>query len=162
MKFLKSFKRSVNEYNIRSICKKYGIWNYTINSDGSIDANGDVNLSSMGLYSLPLKFGRVNGNFYCYNNYLTSLKGAPTIVEYNFYCGGNKLKTLKYFPKVEGRIGIDDNKLPKEICENKDLLILKKIIEYQDDYSIWNSDNTLNQFRFKDMMEEVNDYLKRN
>ena len=163
MKFLKSFKRSINEYNIRSICKKYNITNYTINPDGSIDVNGDVDLSGIKLDHLPLKFGRVNGNFYCYNNRLTSLEGCPTIVEYDFYCNNNKLTTLKYFPKVGGRIVIGNNKLPKEIriiCFYDQLL--KKVIEYQDDYSIWNSNGTLNQFRFEELMDEVKEYAYKN
>jgi len=30
--------------NIYRICEEYGIKNYTINPDGSIDVDGDVNL----------------------------------------------------------------------------------------------------------------------
>ena len=54
MKHIKLFE-SFND--IDSICKKYNITNYTINSDGSIDVDGDVNLSNRGLTKLPLKFG---------------------------------------------------------------------------------------------------------
>ena len=32
---------------------------------------------------------------------------------------------------------------------------IKKIIEYQDDYSIWRSDGSLDEYRFNDMMEEI-------
>ena len=163
MKFLKSFKRSINEYNIRSICKKYNITNYTINSDGSIDVNGDVDLSGIKLDHLPLKFRKVSGHFYCNSNILKSLEGCPVVVEYDFYCNNNKLTTLKYFPKVGGRIVIGNNKLPKEIriiCFYDQLL--KKVIEYQDDYSIWNSNGTLNQFRFEELMDEVKEYAYKN
>lgn len=47
--------------NIESICKKYNIKNYTINSDGTIDVYGNVILSRNYLTKLPLKFGRVSG-----------------------------------------------------------------------------------------------------
>ena len=56
--------------NIDLICKKYGITNYTINQDGSIDVNGSVNLSRENLTKLPLKFNRVSGYFDCSNNQL--------------------------------------------------------------------------------------------
>ena len=53
MKYLKLFE-SFND--IDSICKRYGIENYTINEDGSIDVDGNVSLSSQGLTELPLRF----------------------------------------------------------------------------------------------------------
>ena len=55
---------------ISLICEKYGIKNYTINDDGSIDVNGDVYLSFKDLTELPLTFNKVTGYFNCYNNYL--------------------------------------------------------------------------------------------
>jgi len=41
MKYLKLFE---SYSDIKSICEKYGIVNYSINSDGSIDVDGVVNL----------------------------------------------------------------------------------------------------------------------
>ena len=43
MKYLKLFEdwNTFEEY-IDSICSKYGITNYTINSDGSIDVDGEI------------------------------------------------------------------------------------------------------------------------
>jgi len=38
---------------IHRICEEYGIKNYTINSDGSIDVDGGVDLSWRGLTKLP-------------------------------------------------------------------------------------------------------------
>ena len=43
MKHLRSFNEG-KESDIDSICRKYNIRNYIINSDGSIDVDGDVNL----------------------------------------------------------------------------------------------------------------------
>jgi hypothetical protein len=51
-----SFLESNSKVDIDSICEKYGITNYTINDDGSIDVDGDVNLSCKNLTKLPLKF----------------------------------------------------------------------------------------------------------
>ena len=68
MKHLKRFDDS-----IESICKKYGITNYSINIDGSIDVDSDVNLSEKKLTKLPLKFNKVGGYFNCSYNKLTSL-----------------------------------------------------------------------------------------
>ena len=109
---------------------KYGIENYTINDDLSIDVDGDVNLSYGNLEYLPLKFNYVSGNFYCNNNALESLEGSPQTVgggfqcsqnelktlegcpqtvNGNFLCFGNELKDLEYFPEVSGNVYIKGN-----------------------------------------------------
>ena len=116
MKYLKLFEplKSTNR-----ICKKYSIFYYTINSDGSIDVNGNVNLSYEYLTKLPIKFKNISysfkcsnnnltslenspknvrGSFLCNNNNLTDLEGGPTHVGGNFYCGSNKLTSLEYGP----------------------------------------------------------------
>jgi len=87
---------------IDSICTTYGIDNYTINSDGTVDVDNDVNLSSKKLTKLPLKFGKVSGNFFCSDNYLTTLEGSPQSVGGNFNCRSNYLKTLEFCPKSVG------------------------------------------------------------
>lgn len=84
--------------NIDKICKEYGIENYTINEDGSIDVDGTVNLSSKGLTKLPLKFRNVTGYFDCSFNQLTALEGCPTSINGNFYCNNNPLTTLEGCP----------------------------------------------------------------
>jgi hypothetical protein len=40
----------------------------------------------------------VNGNFYCDSNKLTSLKGSPKIIKRFFNCKHNKLQSLDYLP----------------------------------------------------------------
>jgi len=112
MKYLSVFKIFGNLDDIHSICKKYGIKNYTINDDGSIDVHGDVHLDYKNLGKLPLKFGRVTGGFYCTYNRLTSLEGAPKSVGGNFYCGYNKLTSLEGAPKsVGGNFSCGNNQL---------------------------------------------------
>ena len=54
LKFNESLDGSLED--IDSICKEYGIENYTINNDSSIDVNGDVDLAYRRLSKLPLKF----------------------------------------------------------------------------------------------------------
>jgi len=99
LKHLKLFE-SFND--IETTCRKYGITNYTINPDGSIDVNGDVELYGKGLTKLPLKFGKVTGDFYCGHNQLTTLEGGPREVGGYFYCNYNKLTTLDGSPKEVG------------------------------------------------------------
>jgi hypothetical protein len=81
MKYLKLFESFDDD--IKSICDKLNITNWTVNSDGLIDVDGNVTISGRRLKELPLKFGRVSGNFDCRDNKLTTLEGAPKEV------GGN-------------------------------------------------------------------------
>jgi len=85
---------------IDSICKKYNIFNYSINSDGTIDVDGDVNLTKKELTDLPLSFNKVSGDFYCNGNQLTSLKGCPHEVGGTFYGQSNNLVNLDWGPKL--------------------------------------------------------------
>ena len=87
---------------IHDICKRYKITNYTINDDGSIDVNGNVNLSFNYLIELPLRFNKVTGSFNCGNNNLTSLKGSPRWVGSSFYCNWNRLTSLEFGPEYVG------------------------------------------------------------
>jgi hypothetical protein len=97
----KNFIKESKE-DIDSICKKFGIKNYTINEDSTIDVDGNVNLYRKGLTKLPLKFGKVSGDFSCYNNQLISLEGSPLSVGGNFSCGYNQLKSLSGAPLSVG------------------------------------------------------------
>jgi hypothetical protein len=123
MKYLKTYeeliwpwgKKNKGIREIHKICKQYGIQNYTINSDGSIDVDGNVGLNFNaipGMYSssnlnkrltkLPLKFRNVTGNFLCMNNYLTSLEGSPQLVGGSFNCHSNQLTSLIGSPQQVG------------------------------------------------------------
>ena len=112
----------MKEQEIHNICNEYDIDNYTINPDGSIDVDDNVNLNYRDLTKIPIKFNKVSGNFDCFRNQLTSLEGCPKEVGGYFSCSNNKLSTL------DGYNG-DLNKL---YCNNKDKLVRKtklKIIE---------------------------------
>jgi hypothetical protein len=79
MKHLRKYKIFESNTEIDKICRKYNIINYTINSDNSVDVDGDVNLWGKKLKSIPLNLNIVNGYFECGYNYLTSLKGCPVL-----------------------------------------------------------------------------------
>jgi hypothetical protein len=202
---------------IDQICRKYGIKKYTLNGDGSIDVDGDVYLNNRELSKLPLKFGVVSVNFYCYGNRLTTLEGAPREVGANFNCSGNQLISLEGSPREVGagfychynqlislegaprevgasfycsynqlttlegapiEVPVDfschnnhltslkgapkevgrnflclNNPLPQLILDNLDNI--KHIIKYQEDYSIWRRDGTLDEFRFGELMRDI-------
>jgi hypothetical protein len=76
-------------------CK--GKW--TLNENGEVDVEGNVTIFENGLTDLPVKFGKVNGTFFCSNNKLTTLKNYPTYVGGAFYCYNNKL--TDYFKSIK-------------------------------------------------------------
>jgi hypothetical protein len=82
------------------ILEYFKIKNYTINEDGTVDVNGDVDLSDKGLIEIPIKFGEVKGNFDVSHNKLLSLKNCPSEVGGEFKCSYNRqLSSLKWGPK---------------------------------------------------------------
>ena len=111
MKYLRLFE---SFEDIDQICKKYGIKNYTINTDGSIDVNDDVILNNKLLTKLPIKFNKINGYFDCsYNkfnkingyfdcsyNKFKSLEGSPIEVNGSFWCNNNELTSFEFSPKI--------------------------------------------------------------
>jgi hypothetical protein len=133
MIWVKLFKK----FKIDVICKEYGIKNYTINPDGTVDVSGDVKLYGKGLKNLPLNFGKVGGDFYCSYSQLTTLEGAPKQVGGRFDCSHNQLTTLEGAPKeVGGNFYCRSNQLitlegsPKEVggnfyCYNNQLTTLE-------------------------------------
>ena len=97
---------------IDKICRRYGIYDYTINDDGSVDVDGNVSLSKKGLTELPLNFNIVTGRFGCSMNKLTTLKGCPKKVGLYFTCKENHLTSLEYGPtKVGGDYNCNMNRL---------------------------------------------------
>jgi hypothetical protein len=116
-------KKVIN--TIEQICIQYQIENYSINPDGSIDVDGNVDLSSRNLSILPLKFRRVLGNFNVQNNQLTNLYGSPIAVGGNFNFFNNQLTNFINGPKwVGGDLYAYNNKLaslegsPDEVVGN--------------------------------------------
>ncbi|NBP59030.1 hypothetical protein EBU71_21275, partial [bacterium] len=114
MKYLKRFNESSGQSleEIRKICEKYDIRNWSLNEEGLVDVDHFVDLRNQKLAELPLKFGRVAGVFFCNFNNLTTLDGAPEQVGDDFYCYENKLTSLEGGPKeVGGDFYCYENKL---------------------------------------------------
>lgn len=170
------YSKLIEKYReIDSICYQYDIKKFRINKDFSINVNGNVNLSNRNLNIIPIKFNIVCGDFICSDNILTNLKNSPIYLEGNYICSNNKLSTLHgctseiegyfncsdnnlkvltYAPTyVKKNVYISDNQLPRLIMNNKHRI--KEIFKNQDEYGIWNNDETLNEYRFNIMMEEL-------
>jgi hypothetical protein len=105
---------------IHEICEKYNIENYTINDDGTIDVDGDVNFHHNELTELPIRFNKVTGYFDCGYNRLTTLKGSPKWVGGDFDCYNNQLTSLEFSPEyVGGDFYCAVNKLTDNLCETE-------------------------------------------
>lgn len=105
------FKDYVIRY-IHLTCIQFGIKNYIINDDLTIDVDDNVSICNSGLAFIPLKFNIVKGDFHIDVNKITSLYGSPRVVNGDFNCSFNKLESLEYFPEyVEGDIFCSSNKL---------------------------------------------------
>jgi hypothetical protein len=102
MKHLIEWRLFESKEYIESICKEYSIENWTLNEDGSIDVEGDVDLCSKKLHKLPIKFKDVSGDFICTFNNLTYLEGIPEWISGDFNCSFNDLTSLQGCPKYVG------------------------------------------------------------
>ena len=118
------------------------------------EVGGNFNCEHNQLISLEGSPKEIGGSLNCSYNKLTSLKGCPSKIGRSLNCSYNKLTSLKGCPsKIDGDFDCFYNPLPPLIKQN--ISIIKRIIRCQDDYSIWNADGTLNEYRFRDMMEEI-------
>ena len=83
-----------------------------------VNVKNDVHLEELGLKEIPITFGTVGGEFNCFDNNLTSLKGCPRIVGDCFNCSCNDLSSLEDCPqKVDGYFFCFDNR--KEFTEDE-------------------------------------------
>ena len=125
----------MSEQEIIDICKKYHITNYTINPDGSIDVDGDVDLLYLNLTKIPIKFNKINGYFDCSYNNLTSLENSPRWTKQSIFCIGNSLTSLEGCPISDMHYYFGSNPLEsldgfngdynRLSCHNRDNLIKK-------------------------------------
>ena len=92
--------------DIESWCDEMGIKNYTINSKGEIDVDGNVWLYKKNDFKeLPYKFGTVTGYFDIgENKKLTSLKNCPDEVRGSVGCRNcPQLDSLEWCPEEVGK-----------------------------------------------------------
>lgn len=101
-----------NKLDIENWLNQMNISDYTINNNLVVDVANSVNLRAKGLTCIPIQFGIVIGDFDCSDNQLTSLFGAPKIVEVDFNCSYNQLTNLEGSPEVvKGLYECGNNKL---------------------------------------------------
>lgn len=74
---------------------------YSISDNLVVDVNGSVKLKTR-TNRLPIKFGKVSGNFDCGKRGLATLEGCPTYVGRSFWCFDNKLTSLEGCPSYVG------------------------------------------------------------
>ena len=114
-------KLYVDEKARRFIEENNLVWNpktMRYDYDGDVEVSDDIVTNG----KLKIRFGNVDGNFYCYDNKLTTLEGTPKKVGGYFGCSNNQLTTLEGAPqKVGGDFYCYNNKLttlegaPKEV-----------------------------------------------
>jgi hypothetical protein len=112
------------------------MWKFQITPNGFINIFGHCNLRGQ-LPMLPIKFGKVSGDFTCSHAHLVSLEGAPRKVGGTFQCQVNDLSSLIGGPTyVGGSFDCYGNKLtslvgaPKHVggsfyCQGNDLVSLE-------------------------------------
>jgi hypothetical protein len=84
-------------------CTPRGTWALNPQT-GLVDVDGYFNCSGQDLVDFKgVGFRVIKGSFNCENNKLTSLEGAPQVVEVNFYCNNNLLTSLEGAPQVVGK-----------------------------------------------------------
>lgn len=109
-------KKIITTEQLKHIIKRFNIniqiGHCTILKDGLIDVDGSVQIANTSLRKLPLRFGKVNGDFYCHTNKLEKLVGAPHTVTGDFNCANNQLKSLTGAPKeIGGNFSCHENVL---------------------------------------------------
>ena len=132
-------KLTNKEIQLIAFLEKYTKGKWTINKKtGLVDIEGYFDCSEKGLTDFKgARFGVVTGGFYCFDNKLTSLEGAPQEVGGGFNCRNNKLTSLEGAPQVvDGGFNCYSNKLtslkgaPQEVtgrfdCSNNKLTSLE-------------------------------------
>jgi len=148
-------KKEYEKVRLEEIAEKILKIPHKKRADGKYDIYGDVILYGMRLTSLlevPIRFGKVYGDFSCSFNALKDLKGAPEYVGKEFFCSYNQLINLEGAPKyISGSFSCNNNQLislegaPKYVggsfyCDRNKLTSLEGAPEYvEGDFDIQNN-----------------------
>ena len=107
MRYLRDYKLFESSNGLNDEQRKFldeyirGTW--SVNREGLVDVEGNFYCNRQGLEDfLGIRFGKVSGGFYCYNNQLRTLEGSPREVGEDFYCWANQLRTLEGSPREVG------------------------------------------------------------
>lgn len=74
MKIIDNYKKFIKKIEDSYLLRKYGIKNYTRNSDGSINVIGDVDAYGEDISKISINIRSVSGDFKFSNNILSTLK----------------------------------------------------------------------------------------
>lgn len=91
-----------NQEKVAAWLDEMNIKNYTITEELIVHVNDSVDLSERGLTQFPVQFGHIKGDFNCYSNEISSLKGSPFIIDGSGYFSCNYLNNLHYLPTKVG------------------------------------------------------------
>lgn len=106
-----NYQEFLLENNTRVKPDDFGITKYEW-SQGKLNCFENIDISNQKITKIPFSFGKIEGNFSCYNNSLTSLYGCPHTVTGYFSCSHNRLTSLIGGPQIVGDLfECHDNKL---------------------------------------------------
>ena len=139
-----------------------GSWNINP-STGLIDVDGDFSCVQQDLTDFKgVRFGHVNGYFYCYHNQLTSLVGAPQKVGGDFYCDNNQLTSLEGAPQTVSHFYCSDNPASKKTLASIFALMQKGKSYQQALEEYWpNMDDKDRVLMYKDLKDLTPEEIRR-
>ena len=129
--------------------------NYLTTLEGAPQSVGNFSCFSNYLTTLEGAPQSVGESFYCHSNNLTTLKGAPESVVGDFWCHNNRLTTLEGAPySIDGYFGFNGNPL-LDLIKRNNMKSIKHILANQEMYHIYNKDGSINEYRFRLMMDSM-------
>ncbi len=124
----------------------YGRGEWDLNENGEVDTEDSVDMSNRNLTEIPIKFGKVKGNFWVGFNNLTTLKNLPNEIDGLIDLEGNNL--TEYFKNLKEEDFPHWDKLDWDVVKNYQslfIVMLRKsnlsnndIIEILNDYPLPN------------------------
>ena len=118
MRYLKTYR--LFESNQSSLSQEQIEWldkctegTWGINpQNGLVDVRGNFDCSNQDLSDFKgVRFGRIDGDFDCRTNYISSLEGSPRFVEGGFNCNNNDITSLAGSPQSVYHFSCQNNKL---------------------------------------------------
>ena len=103
---------NIKKRDIEKKLIQYGIKNYYINDDLTVDVDGDLNTSTLAQCLIDVKFGTINGDFDCSRLGLKSLINCPIVVKGDYKISHNRLVRLEGIAEyIGGDLWIQNNYL---------------------------------------------------
>lgn len=124
--------------DIHEFCMNYNISKYTLNPDGSIDVDGDVEFVSLpnNMKHFPFEFNTVKGDFKIIDSGITSMINFPKVVMGNVEVLHNELTSLEGCPQlINGDFDFSNNKVSSFRVGDYDVIINGEIACGYNNYS---------------------------